>query len=251
MSQRSIEEQLEELQPSPSARFHRRMARASWTKTAVNRRRAFAGLTLTLMLAAALLVFTPQGNAWAREVLRFFTHAGSDTLPLQAFQLTPLPETATQDPGYLFNLSVSEVGTLAGFTVLQPAFLPEILVFDGASYDPGQNITRLFYRNSLAEAETTNGLVLRQEPFQTADDCELCGLVGASAEVETLTIGAASGEYVVGVWKLTDSGPVWESDPWLQTLRWQLDGMAFELVYMGNPEEITKADLTAIAESIK
>jgi hypothetical protein len=53
---------------------------------------------------------------------------------------------------------------------------------------------------------------------------------------------------------LTDTGPVWESTPYLQTLRWQANGLAFELLYMGDPDEnlgVTKADMIAVAESIK
>ncbi len=41
------------------------------------------------------------------------------------------------------------------------------------------------------------------------------------------------------------------SDPYLQTLRWQANGMAFELLYMGPPDSVTRADLIAIAESLK
>jgi hypothetical protein len=96
-----------------------------------------------------------------------------------------------------------------------------------------------------------NGLVLREERFQTSDDCSLCGLVGASEKIEPVMIGNNSGEYIIGVWKLTDNGPVWEPDPYLQTLRWQAEGMAFELLYMGIPDEVSKADMIAIAASIK
>ena len=96
-----------------------------------------------------------------------------------------------------------------------------------------------------------NGLVLREERFQTSDDCSLCGLVGASEKIEPVMIGNNSGEYIIGVWKLTDNGPVWEPDPYLQTLRWQAEGMAFEFLNMGNPDEVTKADMIAIAASIK
>lgn len=251
MSKKPIEEQLDHLRPSPSPRFYQRMARAAWTPAATARRRAYAVTGLTLMLAAALLVFTPQGRAWAQEVLHFFTRAESDILPLQSSQLTPIPATSTPDPGFIFNQAVIDVGYQAGFDVLEPTWMPGVLVFDGASYDPEKNNTRIFYRNDRGGPDTTNGLVVRQEPFQTADDCELCGVVGASAAIEIVQIGNDTGEYVEGVWKLTDNGPVWESDPYLQTLRWQANSMAFELLYMGNPEDVTKADLIAIAESMK
>ena len=224
-----------------------------------------------LLVVVTLLAVTPQGRALAQEALRFFNRAGSDTLPVQSWQQTPtpIPATATPEPGTPTsvpatstpepgtptpdpssildtNLTVKEVEQLAGFSVREPAWLPGILAFSGASFEPGHHIARIFYIYA-----DTNGLVLREEPIKSSDTCELCGLVGASAEVQTVQIGTASGEYVEGVWKLTDKGPVWEPDPYLKTLRWQADGMAYELVFMGPPDVVTKDDLIAIAASIK
>lgn len=96
-----------------------------------------------------------------------------------------------------------------------------------------------------------NGLVVREERFQTSDDCSLCGLVGASEKIEPVMIGNTPGEYIIGVWKLTDNGQVWEPDPYLKTLHWQAGGIAFELMFTGIPEEVTKGDMIAIATSIK
>jgi hypothetical protein len=249
--EKSIEEQLNLLQPLPSQRFYHRMARAAWTPATISRQRAYVVAGLTFLLAAVLLVFTPQGRAWAQDVLHFFTRAESNSLPIQSWQLTPIPENSTPDAGFIFNQAVIKVEQQAGFQVLEPTSLPDNLSFDGASYEPDHNIVRISYRDNQSGPDNTNGLVLRQESFQTADDCELCGVVGASAVVETVQIGSVTGEYVVGVWKLTDSGPVWESDPYLQTLRWQANGMAFEILYMGAPESVTKADLIAIAGNLK
>lgn len=75
--------------------------------------------------------------------------------------------------------------------------------------------------------------------------------MGASASVERVQIGNTAGEYVQGVWKLTENGPIWENDPYLQTLRWQVDGIAYELQYMGPPDMLTKDDLVKIASSLQ
>jgi hypothetical protein len=94
--------------------------------------------------------------------------------------------------------------------------------------------------------------VLTQQPVESIEDCDICDFVGADANVEQVKIGAATGEYVVGVWKADGAGNwVWEYEPYLQTLRWQANGMAFELLYMGIPEAVTKADMIAMAESMK
>ena len=210
--------------------------------------RVAAASLITLSILALLLIFTPQGKVWAQQVLQFFSRSTSDSLPQQSWQLTPVPtsETSTPDPASILDakLTVSEVEQLSGFHVLQPNWIPEGFTFSGASFDSTRNITRVFY-----QSVDTNGFVLKQEPFQTTNECELCGEVGASAAVEEVAIGKEKGEYVVGVWQLTDSGAVWDNNPYLQTMRWQKDGMAFELMYMGSPEALQKADMISIAES--
>lgn len=213
--------------------------------------RLAATIALALLAGVGLLLATPQGRVWAQGVLQFFTRAESDTLPVQAWQLTPIPTaetTPTPDPASILDASqtVAAVEQQAGFDVLEPTWLPPVLSFAGASLEPDHPIARIFYR-----LEDTNGLVLREQPFARTEDCQLCGEVGASAAVETVKIGDATGEYAEGVWSLTDSGPVWQNDPYLKTLRWQLGDMALELQFMGPPDAVTKEDLIAVAESLK
>ncbi len=212
------------------------------------RLRAAALIVVACLLAAGFFLSTTQGQVWAQSILHFFTRAESDTLPVQSWQQEPIPTRASPDPSDINSAtrSVAEVEGLAGFNVLEPTHLPDTLTFAGANIDESKKIAYLFYR-----FEGTNGLVLRQEPFQQADDCELCGEVGASAEIQTVQIGDTTGEYVEGVWNLTDDGPVWVADPFLKTLRWQAAGMAFELLYMGPPDSLTQAQMTAIAESLR
>jgi len=227
------------------------LTRSRRLRLASRRLRLASIFILALLVLSGLVFATPQGRVWAQSLLRFFTRAGSDTLPVQTWQLTPIPTTvgtATPDPANIIdaNQTVAEVEQQAGFDVLDPGWLPGNLTFVGATLEPKFHIARIFY-----QYVETNGLVLREQPLQPTKDCELCGEVGASAAIETLPIGSVSGEYVEGVWKMAAAGPVWESDPYLKTLRWQANGMAFELVYMGPPDSVTKADLVAIAESMK
>jgi hypothetical protein len=184
----------------------------------------------------------------AKEKLIYFTRAGGDTLPLQPFQLTQIPDSVTPDPGGIqnANLTINDVEKHVGYTVLEPTWLPAVLSFVGANYDPNHKIAYLFYRY-----EDTNGLVLREEPSRITDDCELCGVIGASTKVEIAQIGGFPGEYVEGVWELTDSGSVWDPTPWLKTLRWKANDLAFQLLYMGPPESVSMKDMIAIAASIQ
>lgn len=218
------------------------------SKTLHHRLRLAAIIAVALVFATGLFLATPQGKTWAQTIIHFFTRAESDALPVQSFQRTAIPTTVTPDPADInnANLTVSQVEQQAGYHVFEPAKLPEGLSFVGATFDAGKHSVRLFYRD-----DEMNGFVLREEPFQQSDDCELCGKVGASAGVEPVQIGGAPGEYVQGVWKLTDHGPEWVSDPYLQTVRWQVNGMAFELLYMGSPDSFTKSDMVAMAESVR
>lgn len=257
---KTLEHLAEELVPEntdlwPAVRLHFETSKPdfpqgeySMNRNLARRPQLITVFLLALLLVTALLFATPQGRALAQSVMRFFTRAESDRLPVQPWQLTPVVEATGPDPSSIIdaNQPVALVEQQAGYDVLEPTWLPDILSFSGASLEPERNIARIFYKYV-----DTNGLVLREEPYQQTDDCELCGVVGASAAVEKVQIGNSPGEYVQGVWNLTDKGPVWVSDPFLQTLRWQANGMAFELLYMGPPDTLSKADMIAIAESLK
>jgi hypothetical protein len=203
-------------------------------------------VVLAVCLVGLVVLTTPLGRVWAQEFIQFFTRLNTDTLPVQSWQLTPQP-TLAPDPANILEakLSVKQVAELSGLDVNEPAWLPQRLTLVGATYDSPRSLVRIFYR--LAES---NGLVLKEEFYSSPDACSLCEEVGASASVEHVQVEDTSGEYVQGVWKLTDQGPVWENDPYLQTLRWQTAGVAYELQYMGPPDAITKADLVNIANSL-
>ncbi len=208
--------------------------------------RMVTAILMALLVFAVFLFTTPQGRALAQEILSFFTRAESDTVPIPPQELTPFTETTTPNPGFVVDKSILDVEQQAGYDVLVPTWIPEALTFDGASLEPEHNIVRLFYQTMQ-----TKVLSLREEPFKTNDDCTLCGWVGSSAMIETVQIGKDPGEFVEGVWKLIDGNYVWESDPYMKTLRWQANGIAFELQYMGPPERVTKGDMLAVAESLK
>ena len=214
---------------------------------------------IQFVLIASLLVFgfivillaTPQGSAWAQEILQFFTRARSDALPVQPWQLTPRPTLApganSPDPASNLEakLSIEQVELQSGFDVKEPSWLPGHFSLVGATYDPPRSLVRIFYGQ-----DAIYGFNLKEEFYASLDTCALCNQVGASASVETVQVGSTVGEYVQGVWKLTENGPIWENDPWLQILRWQAEGVAYELLYMGPPESLTKEDLVNIASSL-
>jgi hypothetical protein len=245
----------------PTVRTRLESSNQKWQKGefTMNAKRARLAITLLSMIVilGILMVSLPKGRALAQEIFRFFTRAESDTLPVQEFQIAPPVQSNAPDPASILDADQSIIVREADqelfllvdeqkIDVLEPGWLPDTLVIIGASVEQENQIVRIFY-----QLDESNGLVLRQETYEISSQCELCGMVGASAAIEEVSIGDNSGEYVVGVWKLSDNGPVWEPDTYMQTLRWQVDGMALELMFMGDPEAMTREEMVQIAESVR
>jgi len=161
-----------------------------------------------------------------------------------------------EDTDWEFFLSADEAQQRSGFDVLMPTWLPDFLFFREAAFDPHQRQVVVSYDVIYPHDPNVagNGITLIQQPIlEDGESCEICSFVGASAEIEKVQIGHIPGEYVVGVWQaIGDTGQWgWVSDPYLQRLRWHSDGMAFELLSFVYPDDLTKADLIAIAKSLR
>ena len=186
----------------------------------------------------------------------------SSPQPLAA-AATPTPEPF--DFHAVYPLTLAEAEQTAGFIVPSPARLPEALSFLGASYDEEAKSVQLFYQYNRPDMpELTDGLSIRMLILPESGPCRLCGflvgqyvnksetaerVVGENATIETIQIGEFTGQYVEGVWSFTNQGPVYDTTSYMKTLRWQADGMAFELSYMGMA--IDKEDLITIANSLR
>jgi hypothetical protein len=191
----------------------------------------------------------------------------AESMTLESIVKPPMPApdatAESWNPRDDFPLSIPEAEQQAGFKLMLPEKLPEILSFSGASYDAKLGYVQVFYLGPM-----TDGLTVNQQIALDPADCVLCDiltgdyydvqegdpdyilLVPPDANIETVQIGAVAGKYVEGVWHGTDCcGWVWEPDPYLKTLRWWKDGIAFELQYFGL--DIEKADMIRIAESLK
>jgi hypothetical protein len=197
------------------------------------------------------------------------------TGPVSA-SLTPLPATETPLPtvvkkdGILYDLSVSQASQQAGFAVLQPQRLPDILSFAGAAWQPEDQIVRIFYLDHVEGLPNLYGLTLSQQLVSHGAGCPLCGIfvgdygdlvksksgvvVGPAAVIQTVKIGDLTGQYVEGQWMQTGNFFTWVPGPFGKTLCWQANGRAFELQYSGftinNVVPISQADLITIAEGM-
>jgi hypothetical protein len=263
MSTKSIEEQLNNFEPSPSPRFYRRMSRAAWTPAAINRRRTYAVAWLVLALAAALLIFTPQGRAWAQEVLHFFTRAESDTLPYTPptvawVDLTPSVPVPTMTPSALIapfavdcgdyqspKCSTEQIRSKVDFKVSELGSIPAGLYFIGATGGPD----RIFIKY---EAEAHSGvLTIFESPWMGSPE-QTAWPVGASAVVETVQIGSVKGEYVKGSFMLIDgeASVNWDPNLDIQTLHWVDKGVFFEMQVAGSAAQISRDAFATLARSL-
>jgi hypothetical protein len=179
------------------------------------------------------------------------------------------PTEAPFDMHTLYPLTLAEAETKAEFTLQAPARLPETLSFMGAKYDETTKVVNLFYvYHNPTYPETTDGLLVNEQRAPEGADCDLCGfilgngkqaddypigkLISTEAKVETVQLGAVTGQYVEGIgWtsKSDSGGWQWDATPYVKKLRFRTKGLAIELA--AYTFELTKAELLTIAESLR
>lgn len=182
---------------------------------------------------------------------------------------TPTPADTPFDPRTLYPLTLDQVKEKAGFVPMSPARLPEQLTFIGASYDEMTKIVEIFYKyNDPNNPEATNTLIIREQLAPQGVDCALCGfiqgngkqveqypigkLVSQDATIETVKIQDVSGQYLEGIgWtsRTECCGWQWDPEPYIKRLRFRTGEVAIEVI--AYTYELVKADLLAIAESMK
>lgn len=165
-----------------------------------------------------------------------------------------------------FNLRVKEAEGVLGYSLFQPAPLPENLSLIGVSIDPSSSMATTKYGTTIfGSTESGNGLLVQQWDQTTSTSNPLPELVigdlnkltgvprGTVVEAfEQVKIGGLEGQYVVGTWVGTDCcGWKWEPTPYLKRLRWQTEERSFELLFMGMPDTMSKDELISIAENLK
>lgn len=215
-----------------------------------------------------------QVNGRAFELVSLGTDLQKEDMIAVAESLTIPAPTPTSDgaerwdPRVFWNLSLSEAEELAGDQLILPSILPEVLQYFAAHYDDQVKAVWVHYElDESLMGPNDNGLVVIQQRIADPAHCDLCDIlvgdinllkdrshylwiVAPEANLETVQIGNVTGKYVEGNWEGTDCcGWVWRPDPFFKVLRWQKNGGAFELSYMG--EEIHKEDMIRIAESMK
>jgi len=207
---------------------------------------AIANTMIAALLAVTLV--TPQGRAFAQNLLQFFTRTGSSSFPLQPSQIEesePNLVAPTAIPPAPF-ISVAEAEAQVGFEAAELPYVPDGFNYLGARISG--NVINIEY-----ETQDKGGhLIIRQsqEGFIQSD----WDKVPADAVIP-VKIAELDGEYVQGTFVVypDETSATWNPNAAILRLRWQKDGVWFEMTKFGNVEAIEYLDqaaLIALAESL-
>lgn len=236
--EKQIEELLENIKPTSSARLDRRISHAPWTQQAVNRRHFGIATVLVVLVAVSIIAATPQGRAWAQTILRFFERAESNTQPLS----TP------HSPEPVWGLSIAEAKDLAGFDVRVPDYLPPGYGLKTVIFNPQNGAVIQLYEFSPRQAGESFALI--QSHTNPTE------LIGSDATVEMMEIGGIPVEYVNGTW-LAAAGSVteqWIAGQSVNTFHWQSGGFYYTLQFWVDdtfsPAYLSKQDMITEIEIV-
>lgn len=238
------------------------------TQTNLTHRMAYA--LLVLITALTLFSFTPQGRVLAQNIWRFFWRVEGESrlVPTLNALLVTVPAAALEAPLPTFTpqpvvtempfqqacgsrlyprCNLVEIQKMVDFPLRQPAFLPEGWEFAGATGGP--QMVSLLYNNPAGQLD------LVQQPASLPDATSWP--VGNQANVETISIGTTSGEYVQGAW--SDPGQnagviTWDAGIPEYILRWEENSIRYTLHYTpyktNDETRLDKNLLKKIAESL-
>ena len=260
-----MESLLTHIQPVPSERFHQKMKQAAWQidpgqKTDIKNLRFKVGFTIaTLVLVSALLV-TPQGRAWAQELVQFFKRIEATTIPLSEEQqkeiIVPIqqyelplvkvlepalsPEMAgipecqnAQDP-YAYACQFAYAESKLGFDLKEFPAGYDDWKFESLYFDQVRKSAFSTYRLD------TGDLGYGQLTFQQTLGVPERPLAQIPADqVRTVKIGPYNGEYVKGGFIPANdlSKMVWEDSDFEQRLAWSDGTRWYFLQLFGNAGE--------------
>jgi len=210
-------------------------------------------LAYSVIAFVALLIVTlatPQGRAFAQNILQFFTRAESNTFELEPSQIVPL-EIAQADATAIPpspSISVAEAEAQVDFAVLELPSVPRGFNYLGA---------RLYGNTVGIEYEAVGGgggnltITQSQDGFYQSK----WGDVPVDA-ITSVKIHDMDGEFAKGTFVVypNDTVATWNPDAPILRLRWVKNGIWYEITKFGNVESIEyldQAGLIDLAESLQ
>jgi hypothetical protein len=156
--------------------------------------------------------------------------------------MTPLPQN-----GMLFPASLDEAETLAGFKILEPAFLPDGYVLVSIDYSAeDRHVGLLYYKDS--QSRQVVYFLQQRTAFS-----EHQSIIGTSALIQKLQVNDVPAEYVQGGFDDAGSTSTVDRLRWnplrdLGRFRWEKDNYYFQI---STGRDIDSATLRHMAESLK
>ncbi len=201
-------------------------------------------LAFALSVTTALLAFvftTPWGRTLAQSALRFFVRTENVTFPLQPSQMVTQGASAptAQPPAPL--VSIAEAEQQAGFDVAELPFVPEGFEYLGA---------RVYDSTVSIEYKAQDGggsLIIRQSPdgFVQSEWDQV-----PEQAIVPVKIGELDGEFAQGTFVVYpgDRNATWNPDVPILRMRWEEDGIWFQMTKTGDVESITYLDQAHLTE---
>lgn len=203
--------------------------------------------TLLIFTFLTAVAVTPQGRAFAQNLIRFFSRTESTSFELEPSKIVvDEPDSITPSAAPVTFISVAEAEVQIGFDVAELPKVPSGFEYMGARIqDDGISI----------EYEALGGggnLTLRQSlnGFEQSAWDEVPENV-----IVPVKIGAVDGEYVHGTFVVQgeDTTAKWNPDVPVLRLRWKQNGIWFELSKFGDVEMIeylNQEEMIKLAESL-
>jgi hypothetical protein len=277
-----IEELLKKIQPVPSENFQQKMRQAAWrtgnpeskVKGSSGRRLHFA-LTTTVVILFAGLLISPQGRAWAQEVVEFFRRINATSIPVSEEEkewmnapveqydlplvpvtvptLTPemasLPECQVPEDAASYACQVAHAEAQLDMDLKEFPKTPEDWIFKTLRSDRRSRTASLVYNHSSGHG---GDFILRQGEGTFQSDYGFWSAVPAD-KVEPVMVGPYAGEYVLGGFSLAEGDNAWRWDTSFeeQRLAWS-DGKRWYYIEIlpPSPAHLSREKLVELAAGL-
>lgn len=257
-----IEELLGKIQPVPSERFHQQMQEAAWKR---DERKSSLKITHVKVSAAVILVIlvalfvTPQGRAWAQEIVQFFLRVNSTTIllseeeqkeiivvtpegnelplvkvlpPMLPPEMAEIPECQSSGVASSYECQIAYAESKLGLDLKEFPSLPEGWELESLNFDSTSKTAFMSYRidssyTIYSQLNFTQSLsdkpVISDFPWEAVP----------ADRVEAVQVGPYKGEYVKGAFGVSNDNRtmLWMDSADQQRLAWS-DGTRWYFIQL-------------------